>query len=114
VNTQRELDSLGNAEVGSVSPPQGPPVDPLRRCGAGLTAVLDTPAEAHITDAWDKTFPKSTKIDHRKVALNNRYGITLWPICTCRRIAGLRSCRRSPSGGHSARSRNSHLACMRR
>ncbi len=26
---------------------------------------------------WDKTFPKSTKVDHRKVSFKNRYGITL-------------------------------------
>lgn len=26
---------------------------------------------------WDKTFPKSAKVDHRKVTFNNRYGITL-------------------------------------
>jgi uncharacterized protein len=26
---------------------------------------------------WDKTFPKSEKVDHRKVTFKNRYGITL-------------------------------------
>ncbi|NLJ17649.1 alpha/beta hydrolase [Globicatella sulfidifaciens] len=26
---------------------------------------------------WDKTFPKSELVDHRKVTFNNRYGITL-------------------------------------
>lgn len=26
---------------------------------------------------WDKTFPKSEKVNHRKVTFNNRYGITL-------------------------------------
>ena len=26
---------------------------------------------------WDKTFPKSDKIDHRKITFHNRYGITL-------------------------------------
>lgn len=26
---------------------------------------------------WDKTFPKSQKVDHRKVTFHNRYGITL-------------------------------------
>lgn len=29
------------------------------------------------TQQWDKTFPKSEKVDHRKVTFNNRYGITL-------------------------------------
>ena len=26
---------------------------------------------------WDKTFPKSSKVDHLKVTFTNRYGITL-------------------------------------
>lgn len=29
------------------------------------------------TTEWDKTFPKSEKIDHKKVTFHNRYGITL-------------------------------------
>lgn len=30
-----------------------------------------------LTQDWDKTFPKSDKVDHRKVTFSNRYGITL-------------------------------------
>ncbi|MCX8476332.1 MAG: alpha/beta hydrolase [Sphingomonas sp.] len=30
-----------------------------------------------LTKAWDKTFPKSDKVDHRKVVFRNRYGIEL-------------------------------------
>ena len=30
-----------------------------------------------LTQEWDKTFPKSEKVDHRKVTFYNRYGITL-------------------------------------
>lgn len=30
-----------------------------------------------LTQAWDKTFPKSDKIRHSKVTFHNRYGITL-------------------------------------
>jgi fermentation-respiration switch protein FrsA (DUF1100 family) len=30
-----------------------------------------------VTQEWDKTFPKSDKVDHQKVAFKNRYGITL-------------------------------------
>ena len=29
------------------------------------------------TQEWDKTFPKSDKVDHKKVTFHNRYGITL-------------------------------------
>jgi uncharacterized protein len=32
---------------------------------------------AQSKDEWDKTFPKSEKVEHQKVAFKNRYGITL-------------------------------------
>ena len=31
----------------------------------------------NLTQEWDKTFPKSEKVEHRKVTFHNRYGITL-------------------------------------
>ncbi|MBQ3464088.1 MAG: alpha/beta hydrolase [Clostridia bacterium] len=31
----------------------------------------------NLTQEWDKTFPKSDKVDHSKVTFHNRYGITL-------------------------------------
>ncbi len=31
----------------------------------------------NLTNEWDKTFPKSKKIEHKKVTFHNRYGITL-------------------------------------
>ena len=31
----------------------------------------------NLTQEWDKTFPKSDKVEHRKVTFHNRYGITL-------------------------------------
>ena len=33
--------------------------------------------ELKLTQDWDKTFPKSDKVDHCKEAFVNRYGITL-------------------------------------
>lgn len=36
-----------------------------------------TPAKLHLTQEWDKTFPKSDHVDHKKVTFLNRYGITL-------------------------------------
>ena len=33
--------------------------------------------ELTLTKEWDKTFPKSEKVDHSKVTFVNRYGITL-------------------------------------
>ena len=52
--------------------------------GAGLTVLAATSllptqeAKAQImTNDWDKTFPKSDRVEHRKVKFANRYGITL-------------------------------------
>ena len=33
--------------------------------------------QLNLTQEWDKTFPKSAKVDHCKVTFHNRYGITL-------------------------------------
>ena len=33
--------------------------------------------ELKLTQEWDKTFPKSDKVNHSKVTFVNRYGITL-------------------------------------
>lgn len=33
--------------------------------------------ELKLTQEWDKTFPKSEKVNHSKVTFTNRYGITL-------------------------------------
>ncbi|WP_161945573.1 alpha/beta hydrolase, partial [Streptococcus suis] len=30
-----------------------------------------------MTEEWDKTFPKSDKVEHRKVTFQNHFGITL-------------------------------------
>ena len=30
-----------------------------------------------LTEEWDKTFPKSDRVHHRKITFHNRYGITL-------------------------------------
>ena len=43
-------------------------------CAALLTAGTAYAAE---TEEWDKTFPKSGKVEHSKVTFRNRYGITL-------------------------------------
>lgn len=33
--------------------------------------------ELKLTNEWDKVFPKSDKVDHKKVTFHNRFGITL-------------------------------------
>lgn len=34
-------------------------------------------SKLELTQEWDKTFPKSDKVDHKKVTFHNRYGIEL-------------------------------------
>ena len=38
---------------------------------------MDHKEKLNLTNEWDKTFPKSDKVDHRKVTFLNRFGITL-------------------------------------
>ena len=33
--------------------------------------------DLHLTTKWDKTFPKSEEVEHKKITFHNRYGITL-------------------------------------
>lgn len=56
----------------------------MKLTGAGVAALAVGPlfktsaAKAQgMTNAWDKTFPMSAKVDHQKVTFRNRYGITL-------------------------------------
>lgn len=61
----------------------------LQGSAAAVAAALVTPEAAlartapapgpamPLTQSWDKTFPKSSKVDHGKVTFRNRYGITL-------------------------------------
>lgn len=40
--------------------------------------TIDVPAQhIQLTQQWDKVFPQSDKVDHRKVTFKNRYGMTL-------------------------------------
>ncbi|AIL32948.1 alpha/beta hydrolase [Basilea psittacipulmonis] len=40
--------------------------------------VIEIPAQTiQLTQEWDKTFPKSDQVNHRKVTFKNRYGIVL-------------------------------------
>ncbi len=58
----------------------------LKTTGSGFAAmsvglITAAPAlaqtRARLSDKWDKTFPKSAKVDHKKVTFTNRYGIRL-------------------------------------
>ena len=41
------------------------------------SATKITDEKLNLTQEWDKVFPKSDKVDHKKVTFHNRYGITL-------------------------------------
>ena len=54
----------------------------LKMAGTGIAAgpaaaqsAMQSPIK--LSDKWDKVFPKSDKVDHKKVTFKNRYGITL-------------------------------------
>lgn len=40
-------------------------------------ATVQAGQASTLTSEWDKTFPKSSRVDHEKVTFGNRYGITL-------------------------------------
>lgn len=67
----------------------------------------------NLTKKWDKVFPKSDKVDHKKVTFHNRYGITLAAdMYTPKNASG-----KLPAvavSGRSAQSRSSPPACTRR
>ena len=44
---------------------------------ASSSAMAQTKETQTMTNAWDKTFPKSPNVDHQKVTFKNRYGTTL-------------------------------------
>jgi fermentation-respiration switch protein FrsA (DUF1100 family) len=56
--------------------------DLVKFAGAGFAAaavasLASSPAIAQSGAGWDKTFPKSDRVDHQKVTFTNRYGIRL-------------------------------------
>ena len=43
----------------------------------GVCTADATSASLPLTQEWDKTFPKSDKVEHAKVTFRNRFDITL-------------------------------------
>ena len=48
-------------------------------------------AVMQLEQKWDKTFPQSSKVEHKKITFHNRYGVTWWPICTSPKTARVKS-----------------------
>lgn len=88
-------------DLNAPRPPETPPENAGRRTvlklsGAGLAALgaanlfSATEAKAQtMSETWDKTFPKSDKVDHQKVSFTNRYNITLTGDLYLPREAGI-------------------------
>ena len=51
----------------------------LTACNSGnkQTTEKDMEQELVLTQEWDKVFPQSDKVEHKKITFHNRYGITL-------------------------------------
>ena len=52
----------------------------LMACNSGsgpATRPADEESAMKTNQDWDKTFPRSAKVDHRKITFKNRYGITI-------------------------------------
>lgn len=45
--------------------------------GSGATAKTTDMDILELTEEWDKTFPRSEKVEHAKITFHNRYGVTL-------------------------------------
>ncbi|EGI78132.1 alpha/beta hydrolase [Hylemonella gracilis] len=82
MNKQRETDTA----IAQHDAPDSARRDLLKMAGSGIAALSVGAAamgQAHaqskmqLGTTWDKTFPKSAKVDHKKVTFKNRYGITL-------------------------------------
>lgn len=67
--------------AGSVMTADAADVNSRTENGSPVRRISSTPWAGEetlpFTDTWDKTFPKSDKVDHEKVTFHNRYGITL-------------------------------------
>lgn len=48
-------------------------------------------SSGRLVQTWDKTFPRSEKVDYQKVTFKSRYGITLAADVYLPKIAGTRS-----------------------
>ncbi len=93
----------------------------MKLTGAGVATLATASlfktsnAEAQtMSNEWDKTFPRSEKVDHQKVTFKNRYGITLTGDLYLPKNRAISGWRRLPSGGRLALSRNSRRVCTRK
>lgn len=69
---------------------------------ASLFKISNAKAQT-MSNQWDKTFPRSEKVDHQKITFKNRYGLTLAADLYLPRTEPTGSWPRLPSAVRSAR-----------
>jgi len=83
--TMSKQNETGNAIAEQDAPDRGRR-DLLKMTGTSIAALsvgmvatgqAFARSQIQLGDKWDKVFPKSDKVDHKKVSFKNRYGITL-------------------------------------
>lgn len=72
VSTQKLREALGKGDVTAVLS-----LKPAEHTAIPKGVMLMKTKELKLTDEWDKTFPKSENVHHKKVSFVNRYGIPL-------------------------------------
>lgn len=91
----------------------GAPFGAMSLAGAAFAAET-TAAAPQLEQEWDKVFPKSEKVEHKKVLFKNRYGITLAADMYIPKDSGGTKLPPSPSAAPSAPSRSSPAGCTPR
>lgn len=79
VNTSPDAQGIGRRHMLKLAGIGGATLTGLSVSGAAASASAgsDASAEARIDPSWDKTFPRSPRVNHEKVSFTNRLGITL-------------------------------------
>ena len=72
--------------------------------GISKGTAMQTEQKLQLEEKWDKVFPKSNKVEHKKVTFHNRYGITL--------AADMYVPKNSSGKKYPAQLRNSAAVCM--
>ena len=74
----------------------------LVACNNKQTTNNDMKQELELTQEWDKVFPLSEKVNHKKVTFKTQYGLTLaadlyMPVASEKEKRKVKSCLPSPS-----------------
>ena len=74
IELQRSRLEAGAIDLSKVSVQGGKHGDTMTDA---VALIVKMEKDIVLTNEWDKTFPLSDKVNHKKVTFHNRYGITL-------------------------------------